>query len=173
MLMLRPENVATPPTAATVVVPESVPPPGFAPSATVTLPVKPVAVFPCPSSAVTCTAGVIAAPATVLLGCTVRLSCVAAPAVIVMTVELTPVRPGAEKLSVRSPAVPLIARFVNDATPVPIVVAVRVPPNVPPPAAIAAVTVTPAWLTGLFAPSRTCTAGCWAKATPLWADAEG
>src|SRR5256885_11336547 len=79
--MLSPGNVATPATAATVVVPESVPLPGFAPSATVTLPVKPVAVFPCPSSAVICTAGVIAAPATVLLGWTLKLSCVAAPAV--------------------------------------------------------------------------------------------
>src|SRR2546430_4469530 len=56
--MLSPGNVATPATAATVVVPERVPLPGFAPSAIVTLPVKPVAVFPCPSSAVTCTAGV-------------------------------------------------------------------------------------------------------------------
>src|SRR5437016_322184 len=60
--MLSPGNVATPATAVTVVVPERVPLPGFAPSATVTLPVKPVAVFPCPSSAVTCIAGVIAAP---------------------------------------------------------------------------------------------------------------
>src|SRR5205809_5034701 len=69
--MLSPGNVATPATAATVVVPERVPLPGFAPSATVTLPVKPVAVFPCPSSAVTCTAGVMDAPAAVLLGCVV------------------------------------------------------------------------------------------------------
>src|SRR5213076_3478350 len=37
----------------------SVPPPGFAPSATVTLPLNAVATFPCASSAVTCTAGAI------------------------------------------------------------------------------------------------------------------
>src|SRR5207247_2806141 len=77
--MLSPGNVATPATTATVVAPERVPLPGFAPSATVTLPVKPVAVFPCPSSAVTCTAGVMDAPAAVLLGCVVNASCVAVP----------------------------------------------------------------------------------------------
>src|SRR5437867_13198168 len=66
--MLSPGNVATPATAATVVAPERVPLPRIAPSATVTLPVKPVAVFPCPSSAVTCTAGVMDAPAAVFVG---------------------------------------------------------------------------------------------------------
>src|SRR2546427_3629127 len=61
--MLSPGNVATPPAAATAVVPESVPPPGFAPMASVTVAVNAVAVFPCASSAVTWTAGVIGAPA--------------------------------------------------------------------------------------------------------------
>src|SRR5205814_8806370 len=79
--MLSPGNVATPATGATVVVPERVPLPGFAPSATVTLPVKPVAVFPCPSSAVTCTAGVMDAPAAVFVGGTENASCVADPGV--------------------------------------------------------------------------------------------
>src|SRR5438094_182346 len=59
------------------------------------------------------------------------------------------VSPVAEKLSVRSPAVPVIARLVKLATPLPLVVAVSVPPSVPPPVAIAAVTVTWAWLTAL------------------------
>src|SRR2546428_294528 len=45
------ENVATPPTAATVVVPERVPPPGLAAIATVTNPVKLVTRFPPVSSA--------------------------------------------------------------------------------------------------------------------------
>jgi hypothetical protein len=67
----------------------------------------------------------------------------AAPAVTVTVVEVAPVSPVAAKLSVRSPAVPLIAKFVKLATPVPSVVAVTVPPSVPPPVAIAAVTVTP------------------------------
>src|SRR5438034_199002 len=77
--MLTPGNVATPATAATFVVPERVPLPGFAPTRPASFLVKPVAVFPCPSSAVTCTAGVMDAPAAVLLGCVVNASCVAAP----------------------------------------------------------------------------------------------
>src|SRR5437867_2684922 len=87
-----PGNVATPATGATVVVPERVPLPGFAPSAIVTLPVKPVAVFPCPSSEERRVGEVSAAPATVLLGWTIKLSCVAAPAVMLNGVVVAPVR---------------------------------------------------------------------------------
>ncbi len=47
------ENVATPFTAVTVVVPASAPPPGFDPRATVTLPVKLEIVLPMASWAVT------------------------------------------------------------------------------------------------------------------------
>src|SRR5438034_759581 len=64
--MLSPEKVATPATAATVLVPDKVPVLGLVPIATVTLPVNPLAVLPLASWAVTWTAGVIAAPATVL-----------------------------------------------------------------------------------------------------------
>src|SRR5438309_5218679 len=80
--MLRPANVATPPAAATVVVPDSAPPPGLVPSATVTFAVNWVAVFPCASCAVTCTAGVIAVPTVVLDGWTLNTSCDATPGVI-------------------------------------------------------------------------------------------
>src|SRR6266550_4030610 len=79
--MLTPENVATPATAATVVVPDRVPLPGLVPIASVTLPVNPVAVFPWASRAVICTAGLIAAPATASLGGTVNTSWLAVPAV--------------------------------------------------------------------------------------------
>src|SRR5256886_8088375 len=74
-------NVAPPPNAACVSVPPSVPALGFVPIATVMFPVNPVAVFPCASCAVTCTAGVIAAPAAVVLGCTENTTCVAVPGV--------------------------------------------------------------------------------------------
>ena len=84
----------------------------------------------------------------------------AAPAPTVMVPETAGVRPVALKLSVRSPVVPLMERFVKLAVPPEVVVAVSVPPNVPAPVAIAAVTVTPDWLTGLPAPSRSCTTGC-------------
>src|SRR2546430_15219409 len=80
--MLRPEKVATPLTAATGPPPVSVPPPGFVPIARVTLPVNVVAVCPAASCAATCTAGVIAAPAVVLLGGTVNTSWGRVPGVV-------------------------------------------------------------------------------------------
>src|SRR5438132_9792425 len=67
-----PANVATPPDAAWVAVPDKAPPDGLVPMASVTLPVNPVAVLLLASSAVTCTAGVIVAPADVEIG---RASC--------------------------------------------------------------------------------------------------
>src|SRR5437588_13128484 len=77
--MARSANVATPAEAATVAVPVSVPLAGFVPIATVTGPVNPVAVFPCASCAVTCTAGVIAGPDARRLGCDENTRCVAVP----------------------------------------------------------------------------------------------
>src|SRR2546425_67174 len=173
LLIDRLGKLATPPAAATVAVPDSVPPPGFVPIATVIFPVNPVAVLPLPSSALTWTAGVIAAPAVVVVGCTENTSCVAAPAVTVMVPEVTALSPVAPKVRVRSPTVPVIARFVKVATPPAVVMAVRVPPSAPAPVAMAAVTVTPDWLTGLPAPSRSCTTGCCANTSPLWAEVEG
>src|SRR5262245_66532384 len=66
--MDRLEKVATPATAATVTVPDSAPPPGLAPMATVTLAVEPVTVFPNASCTATCTGGAIDAPALALVG---------------------------------------------------------------------------------------------------------
>src|SRR5882762_7242599 len=74
--MLSVENVATPFTAATLVVPESVPPPGFAPSATVIVPVKPATGLPRSSRAVTRTAAIVW-PAWVDVGCVVNAKFVA------------------------------------------------------------------------------------------------
>src|SRR2546426_12492398 len=79
--MLSPEKVATPATAATVFVPDKVPVLGLVPIATVMFPVNPVAVLPLPSWAVTWTAGVIAAPATVFVGSTLKTRAVAAAGV--------------------------------------------------------------------------------------------
>src|SRR5439155_165487 len=75
--MLRLAKVATPLTAATVGVPARVPLPGLVPIATVMLVVAVVTVLPWASWTATCTAGVIAAPAAALLGCTVKASFVA------------------------------------------------------------------------------------------------
>ena len=98
--MLRVENVATPFTAATVVVPESVPPPGLLAIATATFPANAMAVLPCPSSAVTWTAGVNTAPDVALDGCAVNTSCAAAPAVMLKAALGLPVRPLALAASV-------------------------------------------------------------------------
>src|SRR6266516_1249235 len=98
--MLAAENVATPATAATGPPPDSVPPPVLVPMARVTLPVKPVAVLPFASRAVTSTAGVIVAPAVVLLGCTENTSCVAVPAVILNAVLVPVAGPVALAVSV-------------------------------------------------------------------------
>src|SRR5882762_8042332 len=74
--MLKVENVATPLTAFTLVVPDSVPPPGFAPIATVITPVKPVTTPFDASRAATCTAGIVC-PASVDWGCVVNARFVA------------------------------------------------------------------------------------------------
>src|SRR6185295_9666817 len=91
--MDRLENVATPPTAALVVVPESVPLPGLAPIATVMLAVEVVTVLLKASCTVTCTAGAIATPAVALAGCTVNASLVAAAGVMLKAAEVAPVSP--------------------------------------------------------------------------------
>src|SRR5438552_1956731 len=98
--MLRFANVATPLTAATVVVPERVPLAGLVPIASVMLVVAVVTALPCISWTATCTAGVIAAPAAALLGCTVKTSFAAAPAVMLNALLVAPVRPVADAVSV-------------------------------------------------------------------------
>src|SRR2546429_443875 len=127
--MLNVENVATPPLAATVAVPESVPPPALVPIATVTFPVNPVAVLLLASSAVTCTAGVIAAPADVVLGSTEKTSCVAVPAVMLNAVLVA--LPAPVAVSVYPVPTLSIDRPVNVATP-PDAAWVAVPDKAPP-----------------------------------------
>src|SRR5438046_2223942 len=92
--MLNVENVATPLTAFTLVVPASVPPPGFAPSPTVIDPVNPVTTFPASSSADTRSAGIVC-PACVVCGCVVKATWVAGGGVILNAVLVAPVKPDA------------------------------------------------------------------------------
>src|SRR5689334_9058618 len=98
--MDRLENVATPLTAATVVVPESVPPPGLLPMATVTLAVELGTVLPNASCTATCTDGEIAAPAMAVVGCTVKPTWDAAAAVMLNAAEVAPVSPEAAAVRV-------------------------------------------------------------------------
>ena len=76
----------------------------------------------------------------------------AADTVIVLDVAL--VNEPDVNVNVRSPAVPLIDRFVNVATPLEFVVTVVVPPSVPRPVAIAAMTDTPDCENAVFDASR-------------------
>src|SRR2546422_11578811 len=94
--MLSAAKLATPFTAATVVVPASVAPLAPVPAviATVTLPVKPGTGFPAASCAISCTGGVSVAPAVALLGCAVKTSRVAAPGVMSKGAPVAPVSAG-------------------------------------------------------------------------------
>src|SRR5436189_3460232 len=100
MFRLKVENVATPLAAATVLVPARVPLAGLVPIATVMLVVAVVTVLPWASWTDTCTAGVIAGPAAVLLGCTVKASFAAAPTLMLNALLVAPVRPVADAVSV-------------------------------------------------------------------------
>jgi hypothetical protein len=67
-----------------------------------------------------------------------------------------------------------MARPLNGAAPVDPVVAEALLSVAPcGPDTMVAVTVTPDWLTGLLAASRSCTTGCWANGTPPCAVADG
>src|SRR5204863_8553580 len=106
----------------------------------VTLPVKLGAGFPAGSSAVTWTAGLIAAPATVFDGCTVKASWVAVPGVISNAVLVPGVKPLALAVSVYPVPVLLSVKGANLATPftaATVVVPLRVlPPGLEPSATV-------------------------------------
>src|SRR6185295_12630142 len=89
--MERLENVATPPDADTVVVPDSVPPPGLVPMARVMLAVEVVTVLLNASCTVTCTAGAIATPAMAFVGCAVNASLAAAAGLMLNAADVAPV----------------------------------------------------------------------------------
>ena len=117
--MFKLGKAATPATAVTVVAPERVPPAGFVAIATLTLPVKPVAVLPSASCAATCTAGTIGMPAGVLLGCTRNASLLAGPAMMVNAVLAGDVRAALRRLEhvvwLTAPAEELWRRVTGDA----------------------------------------------------------
>src|SRR4051812_49517310 len=88
--MERVEKVATPFTAASVVVPDSVPPPGLVPMAMVMVAVELVTVLLNASCTVTCTAGAIATPATAFDGWTVKASFEAAAGLMLNAADVAP-----------------------------------------------------------------------------------
>ena len=87
-------------------------------------------------------------------GCVVSVSCGVPDAVTVTALDVAPMSTPELKFRVRPPAVPVMARLKKVATPLALVVAVTVPPSVPPPMASEAVTTVPNWLTALPAASR-------------------
>lgn len=162
--MLSVENTATPLTAATVVVPASVPPAGFVPIATATSPVKVVTVLPTGSWAVTWIAGVIVAPAAAVVGCTVNFNCDAEPTVMSNGVLTGELRPPVDAVSVKPVPLKAILSVENVATPETAAIDVvpdNVVPAVPVPGVIATDTV-PVKLVTAFPPAScaaTLTAG--------------
>jgi hypothetical protein len=95
---------------------------------------------------------------------------VAAPAASAKLLEVTAVRDAGVKIRVKSPAVPVITRLVNVATPA-TAVAVVVPESVPVPEAIDATTLLVNDVTVLSPESVTLTTGWVVKADPLTAPA--
>src|SRR5438876_6845215 len=91
--MERLAKLATPATAATVVVPERVPPLGLVPMATVMLAVELVTVLPKVSCTATWTAGAIDDPAVALVGWTAKASFEAAAGETLKVAEVAPVSP--------------------------------------------------------------------------------
>src|SRR5439155_102306 len=137
--MLNVENVATPLTAFTLVVPASVPPPGSAPSATVINPVKPVTTFPASSSADTRTAGIVC-PACVVCGCVVKATCVAGGGGVAVMVKLALVAP-VGPLALADTVTWVVRRVGEDvATPLTAFTLV-IPGSVPPPGSAPSATV--------------------------------
>ena len=139
-VIARSVKVATP---EALVVATSVPPRVPPPEASAAVTFTPAWPPRCPPASRSWSTGcwAKAAPlAAVAEGCVVMPSWVAAPAAMVTVPDVTPVRPGALKLSVRSPAPPVMARLVKLATPLALVVAVSVPPRAGLPLASAAVT---------------------------------
>src|SRR5256885_6128099 len=98
--MLKSGKLATPLTAVWVLVPDNAPPAGLVPIAIATVPAKLVAVLPRLSRAVTCTAGVIVAPADAALGSTVNTRSFAARGVTLNAALSVPVTPVIAAVSV-------------------------------------------------------------------------
>jgi hypothetical protein len=90
LLMDKLLKVATPATAAIVAVPDNVPAPGFVPIAMATEAVDAVRLS-LASNIRTVIAGLIAEPATALLGCWPNTSLVAVPGVILKVLDVAPV----------------------------------------------------------------------------------
>ena len=150
-------NVATPATAATVVVPDNVPPAPVAIVAT-TFTVELVTVLPLASTILTTGWTVKSTPLTAPDGWVVIADAVAVPNVKVNDDDVTAVSAVGVNVKVKGPAVPVIRKLVNVATPA-TAARVVVPDNVPVPVAIVATTFTVELVTVLPLASTILTTG--------------
>src|SRR6266536_4988346 len=142
--MLKLRKAATPATALTVVVPTSVPAAGLVPIATVTAPLKDVAVLPSPSRTVTSTRGVMVAPAVALLGCNRNASRVGVPDTTRKKALVTGGKPAAVAVSRYHASLLSMLRSEKVATPATaatVVAPENVAPLMPVPLVIASVTL--------------------------------
>ena len=133
-------NVATPATAATVVVPDNVPPAPVAIVAT-TLTVELVTVLPFASTILITGWTVKLTPLTAPDGWVVIADAVAVPNVKLKELDVTAVSAVGVNVKVKGPAVPVSRKLVKVATPA-TAARVVVPDNVPVPVAIVATTLT-------------------------------
>src|ERR1017187_3064505 len=170
MFKPRPLKSARPATAAFVLVPPSVPPPGFVPMATVTVDVSVVTVLPPASCTVTTGCVVHAVPPVPPVVGVVNASFAAAPSVMLNALLVALV--SAPSVAANVYPVPILSIFkalaLKLATPA-TAAFVNVPLNTPPGPAlvpIATVTVETSVVTVLPPASCTVTTGCVAQAVP-------
>src|SRR3954466_8042428 len=157
--MDRVENVATPLAADTVVVPDSVPPPGLVPMATVMLALELVTVLLKASCTVTCTAGAIATPAVAVAGWTVKASFEADAGLTLNPAEVAPVSDADAAVSVYPVPTLSMDRLEKVATPL-AADTVAVPDSVPPPGLVPIATVMLAVELVTVLLNASCTATC-------------
>jgi len=160
--IFRSVKVATPLTAAFVVVPDNAPVPVLFDMTTLTV----LSVFVVPVASCTATTGCVgnATVATAPPGCVVKAPLLAAPKVMVIESESAAVRPAGVAVSTKSPAVSIF-RSAKVATPLTAAFVV-VPDNVPVPVFFDMTTLTVLSATFWSVSSRISTTGCVANATP-------
>src|SRR5262249_52597376 len=157
--MERLENVATPLTADTVVVPDSAPPPGLVPIATVMLAVELVTVLLNASCTVTCTAGAMETPAVALVGCTVKASFEAAAVLTLNAAEAVPVNP--DEVADGVSPLPTLSLYPSRPSAAPATAdTVAVPDSAPPPGLVPIATVMLAVEPVTVFPNVSCTVTC-------------
>src|SRR3954453_14762621 len=166
--MDRPENVATPFTAATVLVPDNVPPPGFVPIPNVTDDESVVTVLPAASCTVTFGCCANATPPVEVPGCVENTSFDATPTAMSNGALVAVVRPPLVAVSVY-PVPPLsILQPAKASTPATAFFGFVVHVSVPPPGFVPIASVIDAVLPVTVFPPASCTmtTGCCDQADP-------